>query len=35
MNGSVVIEAVFAWPGIGRLALDAGRGRDIRWVQES
>ena len=33
MNGSVVIEAVFAWPGIGRLALDAVQGRDYPVVQ--
>ena len=33
MNGSVVVEAVFAWPGIGRLALDAVQSRDFPVVQ--
>jgi ABC-type dipeptide/oligopeptide/nickel transport system permease component len=28
LGGAVVIESIFAWPGMGRLALDAIRGRD-------
>ena len=28
VGGSVLIETVFAWPGIGRLAFDAVIGRD-------
>lgn len=27
-SGSVVIESVFAWPGLGRLAIEAANGRD-------
>ena len=33
MNGSVVVEEVFAWPGIGRVAVSAVRGRDYPVVQ--
>lgn len=33
MNGSVVIEQVFAWPGLGRLALVSVTGRDYPVVQ--
>jgi len=33
MNGSVVIEQIFAWPGIGRLALVSVTGRDYPVVQ--
>lgn len=33
MNGSVVVEVVFAWPGLGRLALDAVVSRDFPVVQ--
>ena len=33
MNGSVVIESVFAWPGIGRVALSSVLGRDFPVVQ--
>ncbi len=28
LGGTVVVESIFAWPGMGRLALDAIRGRD-------
>lgn len=28
LSGSVVIESVFGWPGLGRLAIDAASGRD-------
>jgi peptide/nickel transport system permease protein len=33
LTGSVVAETVFAWPGIGRLAVDAVRARDYTVVQ--
>ena len=33
MTGSVVIETVFAWPGVGLLAIDALRSRDFQIVQ--
>ncbi len=33
MNGSVVIEVVFAWPGIGRLMLQGISSRDFPIVQ--
>lgn len=33
MNGSVVVEEVFAWPGIGRMAVSAVVGRDYPVVQ--
>jgi len=33
LTGSVVIETVFAWPGIGWLAIEAIRGRDYPVVQ--
>ncbi len=33
MTGSVVIETVFAWPGVGLLAIDALRARDFQVVQ--
>jgi peptide/nickel transport system permease protein len=33
MNGSVVIEQIFAWPGLGRLALVSVTGRDYPVVQ--
>ena len=33
MNGSVVVESVFAWPGIGTMTLDAVSGRDFPVVQ--
>jgi peptide/nickel transport system permease protein len=29
LAGSVVIEAVFAWPGVGRMAADAVMARDV------
>jgi peptide/nickel transport system permease protein len=32
-NGSVVIESVFAWPGVGRLIYQAITGRDYPLVQ--
>lgn len=33
LGGAVVTENVFAWPGVGRLALDAIRARDYPLVQ--
>jgi peptide/nickel transport system permease protein len=33
MNGSVVVENVFAWPGIGKATLDAVKIRDFPVVQ--
>jgi ABC-type dipeptide/oligopeptide/nickel transport system permease component len=33
MNGSVVVEQVFAWPGIGRMALTSVSGRDFPVIQ--
>ncbi|HUQ41917.1 MAG TPA: ABC transporter permease [Candidatus Limnocylindrales bacterium] len=32
LGGAVVTEAVFSWPGMGRLALDAANGRDYPLV---
>lgn len=32
LGGSIVIETVFAWPGLGRLAFDAVAGRDINLL---
>ncbi|OPZ63350.1 MAG: Dipeptide transport system permease protein DppB [Firmicutes bacterium ADurb.Bin506] len=33
MGGSVIVETVFAWPGVGRLAVNAIMGRDYPVVQ--
>ncbi len=33
LNGSVVIESVFAWPGVGRLIVQGIKGRDYPLVQ--
>jgi peptide/nickel transport system permease protein len=33
INGAVVIEVIFAWPGIGQLALDAIERRDFPVLQ--
>lgn len=33
LGGAVVIESIFAWPGMGRLALDAIRSRDYAVFQ--
>jgi len=32
ISGSVVVESVFAWPGIGRMAAEAVRARDVTTV---
>jgi ABC-type dipeptide/oligopeptide/nickel transport system permease component len=33
LAGSVITETIFAWPGIGRLTVDAIRSRDYPLVQ--
>ncbi len=33
LNGSVAVEVVFAWPGVGRLMLQGIRSRDFPIVQ--
>lgn len=33
LNGSVVVESVFGWPGVGRLLVEALEGRDLPLVQ--
>ena len=33
LNGSVVVEVVFAWPGVGRLLLDSVVNRDFPVIQ--
>ena len=33
LNGSVIVEAVFAWPGVGRLLVDSLQRRDIPVVE--
>ena len=33
MTGSVVIETIFTWPGVGLLAIDAVRAKDFQVVQ--
>jgi peptide/nickel transport system permease protein len=32
LNGSIVVEVVFAWPGLGRLMLDSIRERDTNVI---
>jgi peptide/nickel transport system permease protein len=32
LGGTVVTEAVFSWPGMGRLALEAAQGRDYPLI---
>jgi peptide/nickel transport system permease protein len=32
MGGSIVVETVFSWPGLGRLAFDAVFQRDINLL---
>jgi peptide/nickel transport system permease protein len=32
LGGSIVIETVFSWPGLGRLAFDAVSGRDFNLL---
>ena len=33
LNGTVIVEAVFNWPGIGRLVVDGINTRDFPLVQ--
>jgi peptide/nickel transport system permease protein/oligopeptide transport system permease protein len=33
LSGAVFVEAVFGWPGVGRLAVDAIVARDLPLVQ--
>ena len=33
MGGSVVIETIFRWPGLGKLAMDAITARDLPVIQ--
>jgi peptide/nickel transport system permease protein len=33
MNGSVAVEVIFAWPGVGRLMLEGITARDFPLVQ--
>ena len=33
ITGAVIVETIFAWPGIGKLAVDAVRARDFQVVQ--
>jgi ABC-type dipeptide/oligopeptide/nickel transport system permease component len=33
LGGAVVVETVFNWPGMGRLAIEAIMGRDIPVIQ--
>lgn len=33
LSGAVIVESVFAWPGIGRLAVDAVAARDYPMIQ--
>lgn len=33
MGGSVVVEAMFGWPGLGKMAMDAITARDYPVVQ--
>lgn len=33
LTGSIVVETVFSWPGLGRLSVDAVRGRDFSTLQ--
>jgi peptide/nickel transport system permease protein len=35
LRGAVVTETVFAWPGVGKIAIDAVYGRDFPLVQAS
>ncbi len=33
LAGAIIVETVFAWPGIGQLAIQAIQGRDFLVVQ--
>ena len=33
LGGSVIVETIFSWPGIGRLAVNSIMNRDLPMVQ--
>jgi peptide/nickel transport system permease protein len=33
LSGAIIVETIFAWPGIGRLAIDSIGSRDYPMVQ--
>jgi peptide/nickel transport system permease protein len=33
LGGAVITETIFAWPGVGRLTIDAVQGKDLPLVQ--
>ena len=33
LGGAVIVETIFAWPGIGRLMIQAVQGRDFPVIQ--
>ena len=33
LSGSIVVELVFSWPGVGRLMIDAIKARDYPVIQ--
>jgi len=35
LGGSVVVESVFSWPGVGRLVIDAIKSQDVEVVTSS
>jgi ABC-type dipeptide/oligopeptide/nickel transport system permease component len=35
LGGAVIIETIFAWPGIGRLLIDSISARDVPVIQGS
>ena len=35
LNGSVVVEAIFAWPGVGRLIYEASSGATFLWFRDA
>jgi peptide/nickel transport system permease protein len=35
LGGAVIVETIFSWPGLGKLAVDAVLARDIPLVQGS
>ena len=35
LGGAVITETIFAWPGVGRLTIQAIQGKDLPLVQAS
>jgi ABC-type dipeptide/oligopeptide/nickel transport system permease component len=35
LGGAVITETIFAWPGVGRLTIQAVQGKDLPLVQAS